>query len=119
MKVRFKGVEGVERRVRQGSATLREGIDYSVLEIFCQSDGVNFFRIECRDGDIPGLFDSRIFELREAGFQSSWTFTLEADGSMTIGPASWAEPGFWEDYMDGKVQAYEAYRYERDRIMGS
>lgn len=51
MKVRFTGVEGHGQSVRQGADALRQGQLYVVLEVYCQTDGPNYFRIEFRRGE--------------------------------------------------------------------
>lgn len=118
MKVAFKGDEGLDQRIRHGSHLLRQGVEYVVLEIFCQVNGSNKFRIECADDEVPPLFDSRLFEVLDSSCASSWRLTIEWDGSLTLGPPAWAAAGFWEAVMDEEDQALEVYRRERDRILG-
>jgi hypothetical protein len=117
VRVRFKGSEGFDQRVRQGSDALRTGSEYTVLEIFSQSDGPNYFRIEFAENERPPLFDSRLFEVTDSKFHDLWVFLLGWDGSTTIGPAAWNVPGFWDDFMNNREQAVEVYRSIRDRIM--
>ncbi|MFE0422019.1 hypothetical protein [Streptomyces sp. NPDC058953] len=119
MKVKFRGVEGLDRRVRQGAAMLRGGIEYIVLEIFCQADGVNYFRVEFSDEEIPPLFDSRLFDLVDADHPACWGLQLEPDGSLTWGPPAWNAPGFWDALMEHEDVARRIYREERSRIMAS
>jgi hypothetical protein len=118
MKVRFKGSAGMDQGVREGSDALSPGAEYTVLEVSCQADGPNRFRIEYSDSELPPLFDSRLFEILDSEFHASWELSLEWDGSITIGPAAWSVSGFWEDFMDGDGRAVEIYRSERARIMG-
>jgi hypothetical protein len=118
VKVSLKGVEGFDQRVRVGSHLLRQGVEYVVLEISCQSDGPNHFRIDCSEDGIPPLFDSRMFEVLDYSCPSSWRPAIEWDGSITMGPPAWVAAGFWEDVMDENDQALEVYRYERGRILG-
>ncbi|MFI5755733.1 hypothetical protein [Streptomyces sp. NPDC051569] len=117
MKVRFTGVEGHEQSVRQGADALRQGQVYVVLEAYCQADGPNYFRIEFRRGELPPLFDSRLFEVVDSGVHSSWTVSTEWDGSLTMAPAAWQVPGFWEEFMDHFPGAIEIYELGRDALM--
>lgn len=96
---------------------LRSGSEYTVLEIFSQADGPNYFRVEFSKGELPPLFDSRLFEVMESEFHNSWVFSLEWDGSTTIGPADWNVPGFWDDFMNHEERAVEVYQSVRNRIM--
>ncbi|UQX03670.1 hypothetical protein [Streptomyces sp. RerS4] len=117
MKVRFTGVEGHEQSVRQGADALRQGQVYVVLEAYCQTDGPNYFRIEFRRGELPPLFDSRLFEVVDSEVHSSWTVSTEWDGSLTMAPAAWQVPGFWEEFMDHFPGAIEIYELGRDALM--
>lgn len=113
MKVRFTGVEGHEWSVRQGADVLRQGDVYAVLEAYCQSEGPNYFRIEFRRGEIPPLFDSRLFEVVDSGMHPSWTVSVEWDGSVTLAPAEWQVAGFWDGLMSHSPQAIETYEIGR------
>jgi hypothetical protein len=117
MKVRFNGVEGHEQRIRQGADALRQGQEYVVLEAYSQVDGPNYFRIEFHRGELPPLFDSRLFDVVDPALHPSWTIGLEWDGSLTMAPASWQVPGFWEEFMEHAPDAIEAYELARDVLM--
>lgn len=117
MKVRFIGAEGNEQSVRQGANALRLGQVYVVLEVYCQAEGANYFRIEFRRGELPPLFDSRLFEVVEPKMHPSWTLSIQWDGSLTIAPAAWQAPGFWEEFMDQSPGAIEIYELGRDVLM--
>ncbi|GGU55828.1 hypothetical protein [Streptomyces lavendofoliae] len=117
MKVRFTGLEGHEQSVRQGADTLHQGRIYVVLEVHCQTDGPNYFRIEFRRGELPPLFDSRLFEVVDPEVHPSWTVSTEWDGSLTMAPSAWQVPGFWEEFMDHSPDAIEKYEIGRDSLM--
>ncbi|MCX2968321.1 MULTISPECIES: hypothetical protein [Streptomyces] len=117
MKVRFTGVEGHEQSVRQGADVLRQGQVYVILEAYCQVDGPNYFRIEYRRGELPPLFDSRLFELVDPRMHSSWTVSTEWDGSLTMAPAVWQVPGFWEEFIDHFPRAIEVYELGKNALM--
>jgi hypothetical protein len=117
VKVRFTGAEGHEQNVRQGADALRQGQMYVVLEVYCQAEGPNYFRIEFRRGELPPLFDSRLFEVVEPKMHPSWTISAEWDGSLTMAPAAWQVPGFWEEFMDHSPGAIEIYERGRDVLV--
>lgn len=117
MRVRFTGVEGCPADLRQGAEVLRSGRDYIVLEVYCQVDGPNYFRIEFQIGEFPPLFDSRIFEVVDCSIHSSWVVSVEWEGSLTMGPQSWQESDFWEDLMEHSPKAVGAYNLERNSLM--
>ncbi|QFZ18539.1 hypothetical protein [Saccharothrix syringae] len=118
MKVRFTGSDGFERRVSQGAASLREGAEYVVLEIFAQADGANKFRIEYSDSELPALFDSRLFEVSSDEIPKGWTITRNWNGSLTLGPKEWARPEFWEAFIDHQSWAVELYAVGRSKALG-
>ncbi|MFE3776318.1 hypothetical protein [Streptomyces sp. NPDC059122] len=117
MKVRFTGLEGHEQSVRQGAGVLRQGQVYVVLEVYCQSEGPNYFRIEYRRGEIPPLFDSRLFEIVDSEIHPSWTISTEWDGSLTIAPAAWHKDGFWDEFMNHSPEAVDVYELDRRILM--
>ncbi|WP_328401194.1 hypothetical protein OHS70_26390 [Streptomyces sp. NBC_00390] len=117
MKVRFTGTQGHEQSVRQGADALRQGQVYVVLEVYCQTEGPNYFRIEFRRGELPPLFDSRLFEVVDRTMHPSWTTSVEWDGSLTIAPAAWQSPGFWEEFTEHSPGAIEIYEMGRDALM--
>ncbi|WP_157851471.1 hypothetical protein [Streptomyces monomycini] len=109
MKVRFTGVEGHEQRVRQGADALRPGQVYEVLETCSQSDGPNYFRIEFHRGELPPMFDSRLFEVVGPKMHPTWTACVGWDGSITLAPPAWQVAAFWEEFMNHSPEAVEAY----------
>jgi len=117
VKVRFTGAEGREQSVRQGAHSLREGRVYVVLEVYCQAAGPNYFRIEYRSGETPPLFDARLFEVVDPRLSPSWTVSSKGDGVLTMAPAAWQVPGFWEEFMEHSSRAIEIYELGRDALM--
>jgi hypothetical protein len=118
MRVRFMGSTGMDRRVSQGSDCLRQGEEYTVLEIFCQVDGANKFRIEVSPSELPALFDSRLFEVSSDMVPTGWRIDRSPHGSLTIGPGEWSSPGFWEAFMDREEWAMDLYLSGRGKSLG-
>ncbi|MFD5748640.1 hypothetical protein [Streptomyces sp. NPDC127033] len=117
VKVRFTGTAGHEQSVRQGAEALRQGQAYVVLEVYCQAEGPNCFRIEFLRGELPALFDSRLFEVVDRGMHPSWVTSIEWDGSLTMAPAAWQAPDFWEGLMEHSPDAIEIYEAGRASLM--
>ncbi|RLU99299.1 hypothetical protein CTZ27_15255 [Streptomyces griseocarneus] len=90
---------------------------YVVLETHCQRGGANYFRIEFHKDELPALFDSRLFEVVDPRIHSSWTISIEWDGSLTMAPASWQAAGFWECLMDHSPHAIDVYEASRDALV--
>ena len=116
MRVRFTGASGFDQRVSQGAASLREGREYVVLEIFAQVGGANKIRVEISEEQLPPLFDSRLFELVSNRIPCVWEIHGKFDGSLVMRPGEWNSPGFWESLMDREQWAVEAYRSGRTKI---
>ncbi|MFF3275200.1 hypothetical protein ACFYWU_30340 [Streptomyces chrestomyceticus] len=117
MRVRFTGLEGHEQRVRQGADALTPGRSYEVLEAYFQAEGPNYFRIEFHRGELPPLFDSRLFEVVDPELHPSWTASVEREGSITLAPAAWHAAGFWDDFMNHSPGAIETYELARNALM--
>jgi hypothetical protein len=116
MKVRFLGVGSYSASITQGASSLSQGKEYLVLEVYAQSDGQNYVRLESLVGELPGLFDTRLFEVSDADNPATWKTFITAGGGVMISPASWMVPGFWESLMDGERWAVNSYEYEKSRI---
>lgn len=101
-----------------GVSALRRDVEYVVLELYCDHDGPNYFRIEHARDQIPGLFDARVFEVIDSSVHSSWELSLRSGGSLLIAPALWHRVGFWEEYLDGAAEAIRAYNLARASLMG-
>ncbi|WP_158713084.1 hypothetical protein [Streptomyces sp. NRRL S-1813] len=92
------------------------GKEYSVLEVYAQSDGQNYVRIESIPQQLPGLFDTRLFEVSQTEIPSTWNTFIDAHGGISICPSPWLVPGFWESLMDGEGWAVDCYEREKSKI---
>lgn len=113
----FIGTGDFEPRISQGAGSLREGGEYSVLEIFAQADGANKFRIEFSELELPALFDSRLFEISSDEIPRDWCVSRNWNGSLTFGPEEWTRPDFWEAFMDHEEWAIELYSSGRSKSL--
>ncbi|WP_129248594.1 hypothetical protein [Streptomyces sioyaensis] len=116
MKVRFTGAASHNEGITQGASSLETGIEYQVLEIYTQSEGPNFIRIESIPGQLPGLFDSRLFHVTQSEIPINWRTFIGTNGGISIRPALWHAPGFWESLMDGEEWAVGCYHDEKEKI---
>ncbi|MEU3710387.1 hypothetical protein [Streptomyces catenulae] len=95
---------------------MKEGAEYAVLETYAAADGPNKFRIESFPNRLPGLFDSRLFEITDPDIPATWQAFLGPHGSFSMLPPPWSAPGFWEALMDGEAWAVHRYREEKAKI---
>lgn len=116
MKVRFVGEGSWGDVVTQGASSLRQGKEYVVLEIYSQADGQNLLRVESAPGKLPGLFDSRLFDVVDSGVPKAWKVFINEHGGVSVCPEPWNELGFWEGVMDGEPWAVDVYRREKSKI---
>ncbi|MFF7747926.1 hypothetical protein ACFZCP_01485 [Streptomyces sp. NPDC007971] len=102
-----------------GIDALREGHDYTVLEVFVPHDKCALFRMEFIKGDDPALFDSRAFEVTSSFIPPSWRYLQLKNGSFSLCPEPWGQPGFWEAFYDRAPEARGVYESEKREILTS
>ncbi|MEV6288094.1 hypothetical protein [Kribbella sp. NPDC051770] len=117
MKVRFVGVKDYPQHVRQGANGFHEGQVWPVLEAYFSVDGPNQLRIETIEGEGPGLYDSRLFEIVDPTLSSVWCCSIDADGSLTFAPEAWLVPGFWEQFFDQVPDAIDTFEIGRRAVL--
>ncbi|MBT2509437.1 hypothetical protein J7I98_26870 [Streptomyces sp. ISL-98] len=117
MKVAFLGCGDSPERVTRGTAGLEIGHEYDVLELYGQADGANYLRVEVAVGELPAMFDARLFRVVASSMHPLWEARITESGTLKIGPASWMRTGFWEAVMDGEEWAVRAYSKARDEIL--
>ncbi|MGW7667502.1 hypothetical protein ACWGJX_10200 [Streptomyces sp. NPDC054775] len=115
MRIRFKGAGEHSASITQGAGRLREDCDYPVLEVFAVADSENLFRVEAFSGETPGLYDSRLFEVIDGSIPLHWVASVGARGDITLGPAEWVKPGFWDAFFDGERWAVDLYQSEKNK----
>lgn len=90
MLVNFAGSDGFDRRVGRGAGSLREGVEFRVLKIFCQSDGVNQIRIQFSEIELPSSSDSRLFIFSSNKIPQEFRIFKNGKESFNFGPEGWA-----------------------------
>jgi hypothetical protein len=97
---------------------LTVGRDYTVLELAMdptRSEGFRSVevRVEAGHDATPGLFSGTNFVVVDGRLPSNWRATISENGRLDLGPESWQQRGFWEDYFDREPQAIATYESER------
>ncbi len=104
-------------KILQGVDALKEGREYTILEVFAACGKSAEFRIEFIDGEGPALFDCRVFTVTRPSIPSTWRYKQFDDGSFSLRPEPWSRPGFWESYFDGDPKALNDYEVEKRKIL--
>jgi len=91
---------------------LTVGQTYIVLAIFASPQRPIKFRCIGNDGKTPALFDARQFKTISTNIPSNWVATLDEQGILEIGPERWSNPGFWEDFFNGDLNAIRVFEEE-------
>ncbi len=118
MIVKFKGSDGLDERISQGSMELRQGMEYRVIQIYTRAGGAIEYRIHYSDIELPALFDSRLFEIVSGRIPRGWQVSRRWSHILVFGPEEWHRPGFWEAFMDHEEWAVEIYDAERLKMLG-
>jgi hypothetical protein len=58
-----------------------------------------------------------MFEVVSTKIPSVWTIASPAPGCLSLAPAAWQRPGFWEDYFEMEPEAVKSFEEERQRII--
>jgi hypothetical protein len=70
-------------------------------------------------GDEPNgvaLFGLEEFDVVTPGISPTWIVRWEGNGSFSLEPEPWGQPGFWERYYDRDPKAVEAFKEEYRKI---
>jgi hypothetical protein len=91
------------------------GTEYFVMEILAGDGRTKFggrtvFRVlnPASSYDSLGLWDVSMFVIVSERIPTCWVAGLR-DGRLTLAPAEWHQPGFWEDYFDAVPTAVATY----------
>ncbi|MFF5437122.1 hypothetical protein [Streptomyces achromogenes] len=119
MRVRFSADKAERTGAKQGVTSLRDGTEYTVLEVFFSGGGESFFRIDFAKDEDSALFNSEAFEVTSPKIPATWMMFPSGGRSFTLCPEPWSRPGFWESYYDHDPQALALYEQERRVIVES
>ncbi|MDH6134468.1 hypothetical protein P3T37_003871 [Kitasatospora sp. MAA4] len=113
MQVRFAGASDLDERASRGASALKIGSLYHVIEIYVRRNGSVQYRIEYSAGEIPALFDSRLFTVASARLPSDWCVTEIGIDLLVFGSEKLRIPGFWEAFMDREPWTESLYMEAR------
>ncbi|MFI1534115.1 hypothetical protein [Streptomyces anandii] len=119
MRVQFTPRPDGDVGTLQGVDALREGREYTVLEVFVPHGKRALFRMEFIEGEDSALFDSSAFTVTSSALPPSWRYFQFDSGSFALRPEPWSKVGFWESYYDHDPTALQVYQREREKIMAS
>ncbi|MER5358584.1 hypothetical protein [Streptomyces sp. NPDC002785] len=118
MRARFTLPQTADPRILQGLDSLKEGLEYVVLEVFAQYEKGVQFRVEVV-GEDSALFNSRAFVVTSHSLPPTWKYFQFETGSFALRPESWNQLGFWESYYDREPKAVEIYEAEKRKILSA
>ncbi|MEU3192477.1 hypothetical protein ABZ686_18005 [Streptomyces sp. NPDC006992] len=119
MLARFSNPQTKDPKITQGTDALKEGREYTVLEVFVPHGKDPLFRVEFSESEDPALFDSRAFKVTSSHLPTTWRYFHFDTGSFALRPEPWSIPGFWEAYYDRSPWAVEVYEAEKRKILAS
>lgn len=90
--------------------------EYMVFSVLMIPKGPAKLRIVGDDGRTPILVEASRFAMTPQHTPSSWACAIREGGVVEFGPPSWLEPGFWERYFDGDIDAVQHFREEIGRM---
>lgn len=113
MQVQFTGSSGLDARPSRGTSALKIGSLYHVIEIYVRRNSSMEYRIEYSTGEIPSLFDSRLFKVASARLPRDWCVTEVGVDLLVFGSEKLRRPGFWEAFMDREPWTESLYAEAR------
>ena len=115
MKVRCIELRNWCGEPEEQSTALKVGRVYVVLSLLVESNRLAVQLVSEEQG--PAIFDMRLFEIVSSAIPPNWIVVAHAKGVLDFTPASWARPGFWEEYFDGKPKAVACFEEEKKKII--
>jgi len=102
---------------KQNDSWLTVGKTYHVLSVFMNEGGNTEYRIIADDGTTPAIFNANQFKVASPDLPKSWIANCEPGSYFELAPAAWTEPGFWENYFDGEMEAVSCFDLEVKKIV--
>ena len=114
---------GLDDGGRHGRVSLTVGKEY-VVEMMIAPRGREIEITFTTDRGRPTQLPAQLFRSTEGTIPSNWVTSVDHDGNVQLGPASWLRPDFWLDFWgdegqtpDVQAAAREAYAREREIIL--
>ncbi|WBQ07840.1 hypothetical protein [Kribbella sp. CA-293567] len=99
------------------SPWIRIGQEYTVLEVDASPERRFSMRVDLGD-EVPGLWDSEMFETTDPAIPAAWVAQISEGGTLRLAPPRWLVPGFWEQYFDDEPAAVAVFEEDRRSILG-
>ncbi len=96
------------QEVIEHSSWLTVGRTYTVLEIFAESNSVDF-RLIGDDGKTPAYHDAQQFEVVTDAIPKEWCINFKPGMYLELAPKRWSKDGFWEAYFNDDPEAVKAF----------
>ncbi len=103
--------------VVQHDSWLTVGKTYHVLSVFMKESGDTEYRVIADDGVAPVMFKANQFKIVVPDLPDSWIANSKPGVYFELDPATWVEPGFWERYFDGEMEAVSCFELEFNKIV--
>lgn len=93
------------------------GGEYLVVGVAAVPEGRVTLQI-IEDSQQPSWWDSAMFDTTDPHVPSNWVAEVNEEGVVTLGPARWMVPSFWENYFNREPTAIEIYAEELRCMLG-
>ena len=117
MKVRCVKLLDSRSNPVEHSAWAKIGSVYHVLSIWIEP-GLTRLRLVGEE-PTPALFEPDMFEVVSPIIPEVWVITSPKAGCLSLAPAAWNTPGYWEKFFDRDPQAIATFEQQRAKIVAS
>jgi len=117
VKVRCVKLLDSRGNVPDRSPWLTIGQVYHVLEVVQDAYGKWSLRANGDGSNGPALFRLEQFEIVSRRVASSWIVRWNERGGFSLTTESWSQPGYWERFYDGDVDARKVFHEEVEKII--
>lgn len=118
MKVRCVGfLDEDTGETLESSSWLTIGKEYHVLSVNMEDSLPIKFQLISDDEETPAYHDANQFEIVTNAIPEGWIVDFVSKSHFRLSPKAWAQPGFWEAYFDGELEAIELFNAEKNIIL--
>ena len=101
----------------ESSSWLTIGKEYHVLSVNME-DGLPIkFQLISDDEETPAYHDANQFEIVTNVIPEGWVVDFVSKSHFRLSPKAWSQPGFWEAYFDGELEAVELFNTQKNIIL--
>jgi|CZKU01.1.fsa_nt_gi hypothetical protein len=117
MKVRCVKLLDWQKKPVDRSAWAKIGGIYHVLSLWIEPGQTGLRLIG--EEPTPTLFEPEMFEVVSSIIPDTWVITSPKPGCLSLAPAAWNTPGFWERYFDREPDAVACFEQCRAKIVAA